>query len=244
MKVLAMRLDVGTEVQGSGTGDGPDAFLGMTDPGDDSTVVKADAQFHPHAHLPPLPLHQPDHICRLGPWWHAIDQLDFPCVRDKVGFEDQGAVTVTATPLSDTPCWHDAPAAVILCAQQSRKARGGIKPRETEPIDGPVPCDQRRGFAVPDEGIVLNLRRQLFLSLVHHAIKKGWKWILAVLSMRAWRFLLCRMGLQAKNLLITLPYSYNGRSVMQAERQLQVLPVVLKASGRKRRRAEQGFYVI
>jgi hypothetical protein len=31
-----------------------------------------------------------------------------------------------------------------------------------------------------------------------HAIKKGGKWILAVLSMRAWQFLLCRRRLPAQ----------------------------------------------
>jgi len=38
--------------------------------------------------------------------------------------------------------------------------------------------------------------------------------------------------------------SCDGHSVMQADRQIQVLPVVQEAGGRKRRCTEQGCYVI
>jgi len=38
--------------------------------------------------------------------------------------------------------------------------------------------------------------------------------------------------------------SYQGRLVMQADRQIQGSPVVLEAGGRERRPAEQGFYIV
>jgi len=39
-------------------------------------------------------------------------------------------------------------------------------------------------------------------------------------------------------------YSYEGRSVMQADRQIQGSSVILKAGGRVRRRAEQAFCIV
>jgi hypothetical protein len=43
---------------------------------------------------------------------------------------------------------------------------------------------------------------------------------------------------------INFLYSYNGRSIIQADRQRRVFSVVGEASSRKRRRAEHGFCVV
>ncbi len=41
-----------------------------------------------------------------------------------------------------------------------------------------------------------------------------------------------------------LQWSYNGRSVMQADCQIYDSPVILEAGVRERRRGQQGFYIV
>ena len=48
------------------------------------------------------------------------------------------------------------PAAVVLGAEEGREAGGGVEARQAQPVDRPVPADQRRGVPVADQRVVLD----------------------------------------------------------------------------------------
>ena len=55
---------------------------------------------------------------------------------------------------------RDPPAAVVGAAEQRGKTGIGIEPRPAQPVDRAVARNQRRGFAIADQGIVGDGRRR------------------------------------------------------------------------------------
>src|SRR5579862_7474484 len=88
---------------------------------------------------------------------HEIDQLNRALGGIEAGGQDQRAVAVAACDTRLFPrC--DLPMPMVAVAEQSRKARPGIKSWPAQPVDRPIASDQRRGDAIADEGIILQAR--------------------------------------------------------------------------------------
>jgi len=54
--------------------------------------------------------------------------------------------------------WCQPPPAGIGGVEQGGEARGGVEVRQAQPVERPVPADQRGGVQVADDGVVLDAR--------------------------------------------------------------------------------------
>src|SRR5580704_11003689 len=78
----------------------------------------------------------------------------------KIGLEDERVLAVAAADVR-LPYWSDLPAPVPRIAKQGGEARPTVEPGKAEPVDGPIPRDQRSSLEIADDCIVFYLGWQL-----------------------------------------------------------------------------------
>ncbi len=87
---------------------------------------------------------------------HEVRQAQLAAVGGDLGLEHQAVVAIAAADFTDLILHLHLPAAVVITAEQRGKAGFGIEPRQAQPLDCAVAVDQRGGFAVADQGVVLD----------------------------------------------------------------------------------------
>ena len=98
-------------------------------------------------------------ISRLAAICHEVDQPYHTLSRLELGLEDEGVAAVLPADRAELAGGLDRPVAVLGVAEERREDGAGVEPRHAEPIDRPVPADQRGRLAVADQGVVLNAGR-------------------------------------------------------------------------------------
>jgi hypothetical protein len=78
----------------------------------------------------------------------------------KIGLEDERVLAVAAADVR-LPYWSDLPAPVPRIAKQGGEARPTVETGKAEPVDGPIPRDQRSSLEIADDRIVFYLGWQL-----------------------------------------------------------------------------------
>jgi hypothetical protein len=136
MKVLAAKLDRGTQAEGVGAGDGDDTVIGPSHPRNDRTVIEANRQRHFHRHFAALTDHLAQDIMRLRRGRHAVDERDGTGFCFKSCFQDEGVFPVAPMDLLDRAVGRYQPVAVFIGAEERGEASGGIETGKAEPIYG------------------------------------------------------------------------------------------------------------
>src|SRR6266702_1113363 len=141
------------------------SVLAAAHPGNVYAEAKADHELHPHLDLATDAADQSHDIGRLAARRHEVDQRDGAGLCLKARFEDEGIAEIAARRTGDVLGGRNQPAAVLARAEDGGKAGVGIEGRPAQPVDRAVAPDQRRGLAVTDQRVVLDLLRQCLASL-------------------------------------------------------------------------------
>ena len=150
-----------------GAGDGPDPLAGLCHPRHLLAVLEPDDQLARHINTALQPFNPPKNPRVVVARRHEV--RDPHCARRGVPLllEYESAVLVRATGGQASVLGSDQPPAIGGRPQQGREAGGGIKTRDTQPIDRAVPTDEGRRMGVADQGIILD-------ALAHPSELTGW----------------------------------------------------------------------
>ena len=153
--------NLGPEHQGVGAGDGAQLVVVPPHPRHVQAVAEADDQLHPHGHLTGQALDQADHIGLGLPGRHEVGHPDRPVRGLELLLEHQRPGQVAPGPGDAAARRSDQPPPVGGGPEEGREAGGRVEAGQAQPVDRPVPPDQRRGLGIADEGVVLDLEGHL-----------------------------------------------------------------------------------
>src|SRR5688572_14502223 len=127
-----------------------------SDPRDDGAVVEADDELHLHRDLAANSLDDTNHVRLAAARRHEVDHAGYPASCFEIRFEYQGVSAIAASGGRLGCSRADEPATVAFVAEQGGKARAGIEPRQTEPVNRAVSANKAGGMCVADETVVLD----------------------------------------------------------------------------------------
>ena len=158
-QVPAVQRDRGPQHHQLRPGDGHDAVAVVPprDPGDGHAVVEAQGQVQPHRHGAALALDNPDQGAAGCGRHHEINEDDLAALAVELGFQHQAAVAVAAGARRWVASRGNLEAAVLRPAQQGGEAGGAVEAGPAQPVYAAVAPDQRRGGAVSDQGVILDV---------------------------------------------------------------------------------------
>ncbi len=142
-------------------GDGAqDAAVDPGDPRHRPAVVEADDQLGTHRHAAAETRHLANHVGVRAPERHEVREQNRPVRRLEPRVQHERVAAVGAAGFDGIADGRDQPSSVLGSAEQGGKTGRAVEARPAEPVDRPVAADERGGFAVADQGIVFDARRQ------------------------------------------------------------------------------------
>src|SRR4249920_2521559 len=160
-EVASLEVDRGVEGNGIGACDADERAIEVAHPGDRRAVVEADRELHLHVDSPPNAVDEADDVRSVLPRWHEVDQSDHARVGLELRLEDERVPAIPAPTRTELARGLDPPLAVLRRPDESREARAGVEPGETEPVDAAVTAYERRALEVADEPVVLDEGHQV-----------------------------------------------------------------------------------
>ena len=142
-EILSPGLGTGEEREGVGTGGRGEQPVALHDPRETLPVAEADHQVHLHRHPARQTLDHADDLRVVLPDGHAIGDPDTSVLGLELGFQHERARAVPPPHRghrSRRADRGDAPEPVLFVSEEARKAGLGVKAREAQPVDGPVPA--------------------------------------------------------------------------------------------------------
>src|SRR3954471_23079590 len=148
------------------------AVAELAHPRDARAVTEAQDQLGPHRHAAAL-ADDNAHAVGIGAAdWHEIKERDGSLVGLESRLEDQRVWTVAARGVFYFSTRRDLEAPVLGGAEQGRKAGIRIEARPAQPVDRAVRADECGAFAVPNECVVLDPRRNELAFPRHDLFRK------------------------------------------------------------------------
>src|SRR5262245_42571624 len=111
-------------------------------------IVEAQTQIHAHRHTSAEALDEAYDRRTLIPRRHAVDDPHGPVRCIPFTFQHKGFTAVAAPGCDTTGGRGQTPSPGILVAEEGGKTRRVVESRKTQPIDGAVAANQRRGVQV------------------------------------------------------------------------------------------------
>src|SRR5215472_10255778 len=157
----------------------PDRLRGIKS-GARQPIVEAGFELHRQLYLAGFAAHDANELSAGARFHVAATQCDRHQVGEgqdtrsgsETSLQDVGSGQVPASHLIASG-WRDPEVTALAPVEQPAEAWSRIEAPEAAPIDGPVPRNQRRGLAVPDQGIGVDRRVFTVLRAAQHENRRS-----------------------------------------------------------------------
>lgn len=141
---LAAQTNRGDQPQRAGSGHRNPIAVDSVHPRHHLAVAEPHHQLDAHRHGTGAPLDQADQIQLVPAQRHAVDDGDLAVGACEDRLEHQRVASVGATHTDRSSRRSDQPPSVVDVSEQACETGIRVEPRERQPIDRPVPANQRR----------------------------------------------------------------------------------------------------